>query len=79
MIAKLFRSSTSFAAPQRTLAASFANRDGWTRSFQTSSKVEADSMGNLIDKGKEGAEFVVSGKFYFVVPPSSTPPSVVKK
>ena len=47
---------------RRAAAASVAQREGWMRNFQSSSRVEADSMGKLIESGKEGAEFVVSGK-----------------
>ena len=44
-------------------ASSAIQRDTWTRNFQSSPRVEAaDSMGKLIESGKEGAEFVVSGK-----------------
>ena len=44
-------------------ASSAIQRDTWTRNFQSTPRVEAaDSMGKLIESGKEGAEFVVSGK-----------------
>jgi hypothetical protein len=33
-----------------------------SRNFQSSGFQAADSMGKLIESGKEGAEFVVSGK-----------------
>ena len=50
---------------RRVAAASVAQRDTWVRNFQSTPRAEADSMGNLIDKGKEGAEFVVSGTILF--------------
>ena len=59
------RKSTSLVRPR--VLSSFATKE-WTRSFQTTPKVEAESMGNLIDKGKEGAEFVVSGTFNILYP-----------
>ena len=59
------RKSTSLVRPR--VLSSFATNE-WTRSFQTTPKVEAESMGNLIDKGKEGAEFVVSGTFNILYP-----------
>jgi len=63
------RKSTSLVRPR--VLSSFATKE-WTRSFQTTPKVEAESMGNLIDKGKEGAEFVVSGTFiYYTLYPYS--------
>ena len=33
------------------------------RSFVNTPRSEADGMGSLIDKGKNGAEYVVSGKY----------------
>jgi hypothetical protein len=48
---------------RRVAAASIAQRDVWTRNFQSTPQGSADSMGKLIESGKEGAEFVVSGTF----------------
>ena len=52
---------------RRVAAASVAQRDTWVRNFQSTPRAEADSMGNLIDKGKEGAEFVVSGTIFLLL------------
>lgn len=52
---------------RRVAAASVAQRDTWVRNFQSTPRAEADSMGNLIDKGKEGAEYVVSGTILFLI------------